>query len=582
MEKHYTSERNIQIVIALMKAHGIRYVVASPGATNVTLVGSMQQDPFFKIYSSIDERSAGYIACGIAAETGEAVALSCTGATASRNYMPGLTEAFYRKLPILALTSTQHTGRVGNMIPQVIDRSVVANDIAKFSVTLPTIQTAEDEWDCTVKANRAILELFHNGAGPVHINLTTTYSSDFSVKELPPVRVIRRHGMLDDLPEIQGDRVGIFVGAHLKWSLELTEAVDRFCEKYNAAVFCDHTSNYNGKYKVFFSLACRQECGNPSAYYPNQLIHIGEISADYPMMQLGVKSRVWRVSPDGKICDLFKGLTDVFEMDETVFFKRYAEREIVDRETSYWQHCMEHKKDIDAQVPELPFSNPWIAAQIAEKLPENAVLHLGILNSIRSWNCFDVPGNVPSYANTGGFGIDGCMSSMVGASFVAPEKLFFGVFGDLAFFYDLNSLGNRHIGKNLRILLINNGRGTEFRIYNHPAARFGEEADIYMAAAGHYGKKSPDLIKHYSKDLGFHYLTASNKKEFLEVVPEFLNSQASDKSIIFEVFTDSRDENNAIKELSNIEKSLSGEAKNLLKSVLGEKGIAVTKKLLGK
>ena len=136
--------------------------------------------------------------------------------------------------------------------------------------------------------------------------------------------------------------------------------------------------------------------------------------------------------------------------------------------------------------------------------------------------------------------------------------------------------------KNLRILLINNGRGTEFRIYNHPAARFGEEADIYMAAAGHYGKKSPDLIKHYSKDLGFHYLTASNKKEFLEVVPEFLNSQASDKSIIFEVFTDSRDENNAIKELSNIEKSLSGEAKNLLKSVLGEKGIAVTKKLLGK
>ena len=115
MEKHYTAERNVQIVIALMKAHGVRYVVASPGTTNITLVGSLQQDPFFKIFSSVDERSAAYMACGIAAETGEPVALSCTGATASRNYMPGLTEAYYRKLPILAITSTQHTGRIGNL-----------------------------------------------------------------------------------------------------------------------------------------------------------------------------------------------------------------------------------------------------------------------------------------------------------------------------------------------------------------------------------------------------------------------------------------------------------------------------------
>ena len=390
MKKHYTNERNVQIVIALMKAHGIRYVVASPGATNVTFVGSLQNDPFFKIYSSVDERSAAYMACGIAAETGEPVALSCTGATASRNYMPGLTEAFYRKLPILAITSTQHTGRLGNLVPQVIDRSAIPNDIAKLSVNLPTIHCTEDEWDCTVKANRAILELFHNGAGPVHINLTTTYSSDFSVIELPPARVIRRYGVCDALPEITDDRVGIFVGAHLKWSLELTEAVDRFCEKYNAAVFCDHSSNYNGKYKVLFSLACHQASGNPSAYYPTQLIHIGEVSADYQTMKLGSKRRVWRVSPDGKICDLFKGLTDVFEMNETVFFKKYAERETVDRGTSYWQHCIGHKKDIDAQVPELPFSNPWIASQIAGKLPRNAVLHLGILNSIRSWNFFDV------------------------------------------------------------------------------------------------------------------------------------------------------------------------------------------------
>ena len=98
-KKYYTVERNVQIVIALLKANGIKRVIASPGKTNMTFVGSIQQDPFFEIYSSVDERSAAYLACGMAAETGEPVVLSCTGATASRNYMPGLTEAYYRRDP---------------------------------------------------------------------------------------------------------------------------------------------------------------------------------------------------------------------------------------------------------------------------------------------------------------------------------------------------------------------------------------------------------------------------------------------------------------------------------------------------
>ena len=89
MDFHYTDEANIQILVALMKHNGIRRVVASPGTTNITFVACLQSDPFFTVWSSVDERSAAYMACGIAAETGEPVALSCTGATASRNYLPG-------------------------------------------------------------------------------------------------------------------------------------------------------------------------------------------------------------------------------------------------------------------------------------------------------------------------------------------------------------------------------------------------------------------------------------------------------------------------------------------------------------
>ena len=122
IEKYYTDERNVQIVISLLKAHGIKKVVASPGATNITFVGSIQHDPWFEIYSSVDERSAAYIACGLSEESGEPVVLSCTGATASRNYYSGLTEAYYRKLPIIALTSHQGNQRIGHLIAQNIDR----------------------------------------------------------------------------------------------------------------------------------------------------------------------------------------------------------------------------------------------------------------------------------------------------------------------------------------------------------------------------------------------------------------------------------------------------------------------------
>ncbi|MDZ4055548.1 MAG: thiamine pyrophosphate-binding protein, partial [Polynucleobacter sp.] len=146
--KYYTDEIQAQIVIALLKKHGIRHVIASPGATNMTFVASIQTDASFELYSAVDERSAAYMACGLAAELDTPVALSCTGATASRNYMPGLTEAFYRKLPVLAITSTQNQARIGNLIAQVIDRSSSPKDVVKLSVDLPIVKDADDVWEC--------------------------------------------------------------------------------------------------------------------------------------------------------------------------------------------------------------------------------------------------------------------------------------------------------------------------------------------------------------------------------------------------------------------------------------------------
>lgn len=580
MEKYYSSEKNTQILVSLMKAHKVRKIVVSPGTTNICLVQSLQNDPYFELYSSVDERSAAYIACGLAEESGEPVALSCTGATASRNYVSGLTEAYYRKLPVLAITATQHIGRIGHNIAQVIDRTNPINDIAKLSIHVPTIHDEEDKWAYTVAMNNALLELRRHGGGPVHINLTTTYSDDFSVKELPDVQVIQRICIKDEFPKLEGNKVGIFVGAHSKWSERLIELVDAFCEKYNAVVIRDNTSNYKGKYGVNVNLFTSQEQYNSPCKNIDLLIHIGNVSGAYISV---MQKETWRVNPDGEVRDTFKKLSHVFEMEEEAFFEyyvNYAPKNTT--QNTYYHEVREEYAKFYNKIPELPFSNVWIAKQTAHRIPENSIVHFGILNTLRAWNFFELSNSVYGYSNTGGFGIDGCVSSLLGASLANPNKLHFGIVGDLAFFYDMNVLGNRHFSNNIRLMVINNGVGTEFKNYNHKAAKFGKEADAYMAARGHYGQQSAELLKHYATDLGYSYILASNKEEYLSNLGYFLSAEMYDKPVIFEVFTNSQDESDSIFMMNNLEISATGAAKKLARNILGEKGVKTVKGLLSK
>ena len=169
---------------------------------------------------------------------------------------------------------------------------------------------------------------------------------------------------------------------------------------------------------------------------------------------------------------------------------------------------------------------------------------------------------------------------MVGASFANRNKLYFGVIGDLAFFYDMNVLGNRHIGRNIRLLLVNNGKGTEFRQYDHHAFHFGEEADEFIAAAGHFGRKSPTLVKHYAEDLGFEYLAASNKEEFERLHERFLTPMVTERPMLFEVFTDSEEESKALELMLNLEESVKGKAKQIAKQWLGDGGVKMLKKFV--
>lgn len=576
METAYSSEKSIQILIALLKQHGIRKVVASPGGTNMMLNASLMYDGNFQMFSSNDERSAAYIACGLAEESGEPVMITCTGATASRNYMPGLTEAFYRKLPILVVTGTQDLRRAGNLFDQVIDRSVHANDIVTYSTYIPLVKDEKDEQNAQLRINQAISALTLNGGGPAHINLETFYSKDLSVKNLPNVKVIKRIDVEDKFPELPSGKIAIFIGSHKKFTSKETEVIDAFCKNHNAVVFCDHCSGYKGEYRQIDALLNIQDasCLNNIRL----LLHIGEVTGDHFNMGNHAQE-VWRISKDGQLRDRYNKLTYVFDMAESIFFNHYK-NENKQPNQDFIKSCKSDYIKLYNTIPELPLSNIWMAKQMHDKLPEHSCIHFGILTSLRSWNFFEISNTINSMSNVGGFGTDGILSSLLGASLCNPNKLFFGIVGDLAFFYDMNALGNRHLGNNVRILLVNNGKGCEFTHFLNPGHLFKDDVNPYIAAAGHYGNQSKSLVKDYAKNLGLKYLTASSKEEFLANIDEFLTPQIS-SSYIFEVFTHDYDENEALRLITTkgTIKDIGGILKENTKNIIGIKNVNKIKSL---
>lgn len=580
----YSKNLNVQMLIQLMLANHIKRVVISPGATHLEIVAGLQYNGSFMLYSSIDERGAAYMAVGLAAESGEPVAIVCTESVASRNYFPAMTEAHYRQLPILAITGVHGYTKIGHLHSQIIDRSVSPKDTFRFKVHLPAIKDADDVWYSNVLLNQAFIELKRHGGGPVHIDLPSSSMPDFSVGELSKTRVIRYYQMSDKLPTIPQGRIAVLLGSHPVFNEVQTAALDNFCATYDAVVFCDHTSGYNGDYKVLSYLSASQ-VGNYDIFTDvDLLIHIGNPSADdSTQCKLNRVKEVWRVNPDGEIRDTFKKLSAVFEMEESNFFAYYADTACPSR-TDYLMRCRALIQSMKIPVEKLPFSNIYTAAILSAAIPQKSLIHLGLSTTIRSYSMFGFPQLVCSNCNVGTRGIDGVLSTFIGASFVDTNKLCFCVLGDLTFFYDMNALGNRSIRSNVRILLVNDGGGGLFKTSSSAPHRYLGDNDLepYIGASGHFGNKSKTLVKGYVESLGFEYMTASSKEEFDRVYPRFVLPELTEKPMFFEIFTNADDERAAFDIMQHIDITVEGMMKQTAKQLLGDNGTRILKKIIRK
>ena len=530
---------SLHYIIAMLKAYNINTVVASPGTQNACFNYMVQEDSYFRCFSVLDERSAAYVAAGLARESGKPIVITCTGATASRNYLSAMTEAYYRRIPIIALTFIDADANKYNMHAQFIDRSISQNDVKYESVQLPKINSQGDIKDTLIFLNAALTRAVYNKE-PIHIDSPSNF--DFmTIKDLPDVW---KTDVYDENFEISptefaSQKIAIFIGSHDKFSQEEEKEISQFALKLNIPIFCDNTSNYYGANKVLTSkISGMQRFKN----HPDLIIDIGNVTGEAEHLSVYKKAVIWRVDKFGDFRNRAdRPLLKLFRCTEQTFFKKLNRLNIL--KSKYYD---EIKNLVDNNVlPELPLSNALISQELAKNIPNSSSLHVSIYNSLRNINFFDFDKSVDINCNVGGFGIDGGVSTLVGQSLNKPDKMCFGLIGDTAFFYDMNILGNRDIKSNLRILLVNNSRSAEFRLPIHICQRtIGEKTDKLIAAANH----NKGGAKGWAQSCGFEYMTSNNKEDFLDKIKDFCNG-TYESPLLYEVFVSLKDEQNGLNKI---------------------------------
>lgn len=586
----YSNLKNVQYLLAALKAYKINTVVVSPGNSHNAIVRSLEEDGFFKTYNIVDERSAAFFACGLCQEKQTPVAICCTSGTAASNYLTGITEASRRGLPIVVITGDKNPYYLNQYEDQMIENMSIFSSVVRYGCKLPIVENDKDCWYCQRVLNEALLELSHHGTGPVHIDVPIeqgmlAIGGDFSADKLPDFNKIERIDL--HMPDaererkafssLKGKKVLIMCGQDDHIPDRENELIEAISEKYNCVFATDKLSNLHCKGTIEITRAARAYSAKISEFMPDVIISIaGNPAMDYKFQLKGAPSGTehWIVNKEGRIADPFKRLTGVFEGDTLEFLEamnRCGNKNETNEYYRHWKDCTEQ-----VEIPEFEYSNLYTVQKAMKNMPKNSVFNIANSTTIRLAQYFDLDDSIQVYCNRGVNGIDGCVSAFVGQSAASADKLNFLIVGDLTFFYDMNSLWNRYVGKNVRIML-NNNEGAALFHFNQGTALYPTLNE--NVAAEHFA-----TAKGWVEAQGFKYLSAHSKDEFDKNLATFLSAD-SESPIFFEVFThkdeDARMQHEFFDKIavSNTSKTVKSGAKKLFKTVLGEDAV---RKLKGK
>lgn len=541
----YSDEKNVRILIALLKQKNIKQVVLSPGGSDAPVVKSFENDNFFACHSVVDERSSVFYAVGLSQEIKEPVVCVCTSGTAVSNFLSGMTEAFYQEVPIIAVTTDSSPFNLGQLELQKLNQEEILKDVVRKVVTLPAINSDWDEWHCNRIINEALLELDHHGMGPVHINVLITKSLACNTEKLEVQRVISRtytHSAdyVDYAKRLVGKKILVVVGENTDINSDELESLNKFFNRYDCAFNIETISNLRCNGCVTTYPVTETGCATQkSELVPDIVISIGNFVASYLLKPFLRSNRChienWLIHENGTVRDPYWCLTDIIEGSHADFFEKICKIpvELTKTHTLYnsWKSAIE-KVDLG----ELGFSILGVAKILSETLPDNSILHTAILNSTRVMQFFPPRNNVKCYCNLGALGIDGCTPTAIGHS-MASDKLTYLLIGDLSFFYGMNAISIRGLKNNLRIILCNNGGGEEFKI-KLPLPNL----DQFVCARSNHR-----IAKGWVESLGFEYRTANSIEEVANVLKEF--AQPSDNSLFLELFFDIEDDAKLIRNI---------------------------------
>ena len=483
-EKETTDKLQCQILVETMHFHGVNHAVVSPGSRNAPLIIALSRSRI-ETHIVVDERSAAYVALGMAQQLKAPVALVCTSGTALLNYAPAVAEAYYQKIPLIVVSADRPQEWIDQDDSQTIRQFKALDQFVKRSYDIPA--RCDDDtavWYAERIAHDAMMEATSLRRAPVHINVQLAEPLNGLTTEPYKLRRIHHFSSYDGIcrddiiklkEQLLHKRVMIIAG-FMEMNEPLRQALNAIAVNDYAVVLTETISNMADDFTINAidrTLLAIDE--NDKRYYPDVVITIGGaiVSRKIKAFLRKVKPDHWYVGFSDTTIDCFQSLTRRIEANPDTFIPTLFQDSLTVKSfCTIWQDAhtaglRRHHKYLekigwsDMKAYETIFD-------FYQQNPDNLIMHLSNGTTIRYAQLFGDRVIAPNFCNRGVSGIDGCTSTAIGAAMVnGPAVL---ITGDMSFLYDISALSAITPKLQLKIVVVYNGGGGIFRFIDSTAS----------------------------------------------------------------------------------------------------------------
>ena len=482
----YIDKPTAYLLSELLASAGVRYVVVSPGSRCAPLILALSRSECFDIKLVIDERSAAFIGLGIALATGSPVALVCTSGSAVLNYAPALAEAYYRRVPLIAVSADRPADMIDIRDSQTIRQYGALSAVVRRSVDIRDVSSERDLRFANRLINDALDSAVGHIKGPVHINMQfdaplTPATQDRPrtlARRIPVVASSATSHLQGLIDTIDAKARGLILVGAFHPSAHFKSAVSRLIGRGNVVVLSEAQANLRESIGFF-----NPKPDFPSLPRPDVVVTVGGslCSATLKSYLRSLPSlRHISLGYDDNHNDTFGALTESVACDEADFIGALADH--IEGDSAFvaaWNCCF------DVDCTSLSKVSLTIA-ELARRMPD-ACFHFSNGMSVRYAQTVRYAQGCRVEANRGVSGIEGSTSTAIGYA-MASEKPVVLVSGDMSAAYDVGALATDAIPSNFKMLVVDNGGGDIFRAV--ATTRDKPETERFFVARPHLPLKA--------------------------------------------------------------------------------------------